>query len=274
MDHYELNVEERIILKIRDRAGKSLPNAIVTVSQGQEILCQGKTFADGSFYFFPSEYSRGAKKFLVTIEYNQQTRSLTLDRFGKRIVEVSLDQLRSQVRSVPLIMVFILDTTGSMGEEIQRLKTTIELVHLNLTALSSQPGVSFGLILYKDEGDEYVTRVVSLTEDLNRFQPELDTVEASGGGDTPEYLQAALKTAMTAIDWNKSGIRLSFIITDAQPYLDYGQAFTYLQAAQEARNRGVKVYSVGTGGLDLMGEYILRQISQYTGAKYIFLTYG
>ena len=32
--------------------------------------------------------------------------------------------------------------------------------------------------------------------------------------------------------------------------------------------------TVGTGGLDLMGEYILRQISQYTYGRYIFLTYG
>jgi len=31
---------------------------------------------------------------------------------------------------------------------------------------------------------------------------------------------------------------------------------------------------VGTGGLDLLGEVVLRQIAQYTSAKYIFLTYG
>ncbi|MBN1893139.1 hypothetical protein JW906_01540, partial [bacterium] len=29
-----------------------------------------------------------------------------------------------------------------------------------------------------------------------------------------------------------------------------------------------------TGGLDIAGEYVLRQVSQYTQAKYIFLTYG
>ena len=79
---------------------------------------------------------------------------------------------------------------------------------------------------------------------------------------------------MTNLDWNRNGIRLSFIITDAPPHLDYKQEYNYIQASKAARREGIKIYSVGTGGLDLMGEYILRQISQYTGAKYIFLTYG
>ncbi|MCK4515667.1 MAG: hypothetical protein KAU31_10440, partial [Spirochaetaceae bacterium] len=30
----------------------------------------------------------------------------------------------------------------------------------------------------------------------------------------------------------------------------------------------------GTGGMDIQGEYPLRQLSHYTGARYIFLTYG
>jgi hypothetical protein len=42
----------------------------------------------------------------------------------------------------------------------------------------------------------------------------------------------------------------------------------------DARANGIKIFSVGTGGLDLAGEYVLRQISQFTAAKYIFLTYG
>ncbi len=181
---------------------------------------------------------------------------------------------RSEQKSIPLDIVFILDTTGSMGEEINRLKATIEIIKLNLTSLSSRPKVRFGMVLYKDIGDEYRTQVIPLTGSLPDFQKDLDLVEASGGGDTPEDLQAALQAAMTHLDWNRNGIRLSFIITDAPPHLDYEQEYTYIEASKAARREGIKIYSVGTGGLDLMGEYILRQISQYTGAKYIFLTYG
>ena len=79
---------------------------------------------------------------------------------------------------------------------------------------------------------------------------------------------------MNAMDWNQGGVRVGFIITDAEAHLDYGRQYTYIDAANDARARGIKLFSIGTGGLGLEGEYQLRQISQLTDAKYIFLTYG
>ena len=230
------------------------------------------TYADGSFLLFPAAYG-DEQNYSVEILYNQQIRRIPLDRYGRREIEIAFNMPRAPLSRVPLDLLFILDTTGSMGEEIQRLKTTIELINLNLSSLSTRPRVRFGMVLYKDRGDEYVTRVVPFTEDLQAFQSALEQVEASGGGDTPEDLQAALQAAME-MSWDRRGVRLGFIVTDAPPHLDYGQSYTYARAVEEAKERGIKVFSVGTGGLDLLGEVVLRQIAQYTSAKYIFLTYG
>ena len=161
-----------------------------------------------------------------------------------------------------------------MGEEIDRLRRTIELIHLNLTGLDLPTFVRFGMVLYKDIGDEYHTSTVGLTSDLRLFQSELDLVFASGGGDTPEDLQAALYEVVHSIDWNTDGIRLGFIITDAPPHLDYGQEYDYTDAVRDARREAIKLFTVGTGGLHIDGEYVLRQIAQFTGAAYVFLTYG
>jgi hypothetical protein len=266
-------VEERIVVRVGDRDGRCLPSASIVVrDEAGRLLCQGSTYADGSFLFFPAEYGAGTR-YELTIGYNQAERRVWLDRQGPREVPVAFDAPRGSFQAVPLDLLFILDTTGSMGEEIQRLKRTIEIINLNLASLSSKPRVRFGLVLYRDRGDEYVTRVVPFTDNLRSYQDSLDRVEAGGGGDTPEDLQAALEAAM-GMDWNRSGIRLGFVITDAPPHLDYGQSYTYVQAVHKAREKGIKVFSVGTGGLDLQGEIVLRQISQYTSAKYIFLTYG
>jgi Mg-chelatase subunit ChlD len=271
--HYVIPVQERVVFRVRDGRGRSVPNASVTVADESGLqLTSGLTYADGSFQFFPAEFGQG-ERYRLRVAYNQQTRELQFERGGRRELDITMPTPRGELARVPLDILFVLDTTGSMGEEIQRLKTTIEIINLNLSSLSSRPRVRFGMVLYRDRRDEYVTRVVPFTENLQSFQEALDAVSAAGGGDTPEDLQSALQQAVK-LEWNRDGVRLAFIITDAPPHLDYGQSFTYVDAAKAAKADGIKIFSVGTGGLDLSGEYVLRQISQYTSAKYIFLTYG
>ena len=266
-------IKERIMLKVQDSEGKSIPNAEIEVyGPNRSFLGMGTTYSDGSFLLFPAEYG-DHQGYTIEVTYNQQRKSVSLDRFGRREIPIAFGAPRAEMSRIPLDLLFILDTTGSMGEEIQRLKTTIELIKLNLASLSTKPRVRFGMVLYKDRGDEYVTEVVPFTENLQEFQSSLDAVEASGGGDTPEDLQSALEQAMR-LSWSRGGVRLGFIITDAPPHLDYGQRYTYAQAVKEAKEKGIKIFSVGTGGLDLLGEVVLRQIAQYTSAKYIFLSYG
>ena len=268
-------VQERIILKITDQSGKPVPNAAVTVTGGGKPLAEGATYADGTFLFFPSEHEAGLSGYTALVSAEKTKKEVVIERGGRRQVDVELQMQRPSYANVPLDILFVLDTTGSMGEEIDRLKATIDIINLNLGSLSSKPAVRFGLVLYRDREDEYVTGVVPLTADLAKFQRELAKAEADGGGDDPEDLQAALADAMKKISWDPRGIRLAFIITDAAPHLDYAdQAYTYVDASRDARRKGIKVFSVGTGGLELDGELVLRQISQYTYARYIFLTYG
>jgi len=275
VNHYPLPVQERIRLTLKDRSGRSLAGARVVIT-APGFREEGLTMPDGTFLFFPA--SGGPDRFDLTIDpgkaYGGAVKNLTLDRQGEREQDIIFDFDRILPDPIPLDLVFVMDTTGSMGDEIQRLKSTITLIHLNLTALSPRARVRFGMVLYKDVGDDYRTEIIPLTDNLDRFQRELNRVEASGGGDTPEDLQAALDDLLHRMDWNSDGIRLAYTITDAPPHLDYGQEFTYAEAAREAKSRGIKLFGIGTGGLDLQGEVVLRQMAQYTSGRYIFLTYG
>jgi uncharacterized protein YegL len=272
--HYPINISERIMLRFRDAGNKPLPNASISISSDGGLLVSGKSYADGTFMFFPSEYGTEQTTYEARITSGQSEKSLTIDRSGKREIIVKIDTQRTVMKNIPLDILFIMDTTGSMGEEIQRLKKTIEIINMNIASISTKPKVRFGMVLYKDRGDEYVTSTIPLTGDLDKFQEELDKVQASGGGDYPEDLQSALKDSIQKIKWDPNGIRMAFIITDASPHLDYGQTYTYVNAVKDAQKNAIKFFSVGTGGLNIDGEYVLRQISQYTYAKYIFLTYG
>jgi hypothetical protein len=47
----------------------------------------------------------------------------------------------------------------------------------------------------------------------------------------------------------------------------------YDQTMLAALGKGIKVFSVAASGQDTTGEIVQRQIAQYTGGRFIFLTY-
>jgi Mg-chelatase subunit ChlD len=278
VNHHPYDISERLTFRIVDNAGKPIANAELSVGAGNEVLAKGLSHPDGTFRLYPAALGTAATSFSVSARVRDvrgvRTAEARVDRNGPRLTELKLDAPRFLPDPVPLDVLFIMDTTGSMGEEIERLRATIEIIYANLAALKPRPLVRFGMVLYRDQGDMYVTSLVPFTDDLDAFQHQLDQVRAGGGGDTPEDLESALDEAMNAMDWNSGGVRVGFIITDAEAHLDYGRQYTYIDAANDARARGIKLFSIGTGGLGIEGEYQLRQIAQLTDAKYIFLTYG
>lgn len=273
-NHYPIDIGERICFKLTDKNGKSLPNADIEVYADKQVIASGKTYADGSFFFFPSMYKNKAAGYTVKYSYNKHDGQKKISRQGRRSYDISMQLDRGKFSEAAVDILFILDTTGSMSEEINKLKRTLEIIHLNLTAVDPAVEVRFGMVLYRDRGDDYDTLTIPLTSDVDSFLTELNKVRADGGGDGPEDLQAALDASIHSISWNPVAIHLGFIITDAPPHLDYQQVYNYIEAARDAKAQGIKLFSVGTGGLDISGEYVLRQISQLTYAKYIFLTYG
>ncbi|NQV41570.1 MAG: carboxypeptidase-like regulatory domain-containing protein [Candidatus Marinimicrobia bacterium] len=276
VNSYTYDISERIHLLLEDKDGKSLPNVEIKIFDRKKsrLLDEGKTYADGSYFFYPSEVAAKDKTFYVGYTVDNFYQEVVVKRNGPRMITLQADKSRYLQPRTPVDIVFILDTTGSMGEEIKRLIATIDMIHMNLSALSNQTLIRFGMVLYRDKDDKYRTQVVPLTADIDVFREALEEVRAGGGGDTPEDMQAALHKAMRNVEWNEDGLRLGFVITDASAHLDYGQRYTYISAALEAKKKGIKLFTVGTGGLGLRGEYVLRQISQLTYAKYLFLTYG
>lgn len=274
VEHYAYDISERITIRVLDAAGKPVANARVTIQADGKKLADGTTYSDGGYRFYPAAFQTQAASFEFRAESGRLSARLSARRDGPRLVELKLQGPRLVPEPLPLDVLFVMDTTGSMGEEIQRLKSTIEIIYANLAGLRPRPLVRFGLVLYKDRGDEYITEVTPFTSDLDSFQASLDPVTAGGGGDGPEDLESALDDAVNAMDWNENGLRLAFVVTDAEAHLDYNREYTYISAANDARARAIKLYTIGTGGLPIEGEYLLRQVSQLTDARYIFLTYG
>ena len=145
--------------------------------------------------------------------------------------------------------VFVLDTTGSMGGLIQAAKDKIWSIASTLAAAQPAPIVRMGLVAYRDRGDDYVTRVVDLSPNLDSLQTELYKLEAQGGGDGPESVNQALSDAVQRIGWSRdpATYRVIFLVGDAPPHMDYQNDVPYAKTLDEARRLGIRVNAIQCG---------------------------
>jgi len=167
----------------------------------------------------------------------------------------------------------IIDTTGSMGDEIAQIQQTIVSIAERIDQIQPRPELRFGLVSYRDRGDDYVTRVDDFTADVAAFQQRLLATRADGGGDEPESLNEGLHAAIQRVGWADDAVRLTFLVADAPPHLDYQQDYHYIQEARAAVAGGIKIYSIAASNSGPQAEYIFRQLAQQTLGRFIFLTY-
>lgn len=123
-------------------------------------------------------------------------------------------------------LVFVLDTTGSMGGLLEGAKTKIwSIVNEIMQARSSQNmQVKVGLVAYRDRGDDYVTKVTPLSSNLDEVYSQLMSFRAEGGGDTPEDVRTAMLHALEKVGWSQPGkhsSQIMFLVGDAPPHDDY-----------------------------------------------------
>ena len=170
-----------------------------------------------------------------------------------------------------LDVALVIDTTGSMGDEILYLQS--EFLALSQSIGEQYPNAKqrWALIAYRDQGDSYVTRVFDFEQDAESFRTKLSGLSAGGGGDFPEAPDAAL-AAMAQLTWRDDAktAHLAFWVADA-PHHD-SNASVMLEAIRAAHTTGVHVYPVASSGIDELTELTMRSASQLTGGRYLFLT--
>lgn len=150
------------------------------------------------------------------------------------------------LRRSGLDVVFVFDSTGSMGASIAATKEHIRAMLEVLRALV--PDARFGLVTYRDASrrEDYVVRQIALGQDFFAAVNFMQSVAADGGGDTPEAVLAGLRAAF-AQQFRTGAQRVVVLAGDAPPHgheedalLDEVRAF--------ARRGSSCVHALVTGG--------------------------
>lgn len=168
-----------------------------------------------------------------------------------------------------LEMVFVLDTTGSMGGLLEGAKQRIWGIVNDVMQKQSHPRVRVGLVAYRDKDDDYVTKVLPLTEDLDKVYTTLMDYEAAGGGDLPEDVRRALADGVKNAGWSqpRQGIaQIIFLIGDAPPQ-SYQNEPDVLATTSQAVKKNMIVNTIQCGD-SADTKTVWQQIAQYGEGKY------
>ena len=265
-------VNNRTTLTLAQQDNLPVHDAPVTISVDGQQIFHGRTYADGTLMFFPKERPEDGFDVEVATTPPHLFKSLELPEDMQNIFVLGNQPGRPEKQ--PLDVLFLIDSTGSMADEIHRIKATLLSIAESISTLPSQPDLRFAMVAYRDRGDDYVTRTFAFESDPEEFLRTIQHLQAQADGDYPESLNEALHAAVNDVKWRETNtVRLMFLIADAPPHLDYQQDHSYAKDMVTAREKGIKVHAVATSGLDPQGEYIFRQIAQNTRGRFVFLLY-
>jgi hypothetical protein len=168
---------------------------------------------------------------------------------------------------------FLIDATGSMGDEINFIKRDLNKVMYESQNLFKEVNINYASVFYRDKTEDYMTKHQDFTNVLSEALVFIDEQFAKGGGDMPEALDAGLEVAINELSWSEnSRTKLLFVILDAPAHSDKETLKNLEKLARQASKKGIKIVPITGSGINKSGEYLMRSLALCTNGTYLFLT--
>lgn len=145
----------------------------------------------------------------------------------------------------PVDIVFVVDTTGSMQDDIDAVKAKLSALVDGLA--KTNPDYQCGVVGYKDLKDDYLTKnFQALTHDKAAIQSGISALRAGGGGDWREHVYAGLDTGLREFQWRAGAEHRIILIGDAPPHESYkSDNRNYQSIVSLAKEKAVKINAIG-----------------------------
>jgi hypothetical protein len=166
---------------------------------------------------------------------------------------------------------FVVDATGSMGDEINYLKEELMDVMMQFQQSAPCSPIRLSSVFYKDYGDDYVTRKMPFVNRIDDVVSFVSEQYAGGGGDFPEAVQTGLDVAVNELDWNEKALtKIIFLILDAPPHDHNAKDIQVL--LKKASAKGIKIIPITASGINQSTEFCMKYLAAGTGGDYIYIT--
>ena len=190
-----------------------------------------------------------ANAFSDIAEFNGGT--LCYSRGPDTLVDDIMDSLARISPKQKVDVIFAIDTTGSMKDDVQKLRE--DWIPRLIASLKDYGNLRIGLLLYRDYGDtyrlmglpvkrfEFTDKIEVFTKNLNNF-----VIYGNEGGDIPEAVYEALYASLAFYKWRIDATRKIILIGDAEPHPSPRGTGKYTKelVAQTAKAKGVVIDAI------------------------------
>ena len=266
-DTFGFSAINRYVVTVVDNEDKPVKNAKVTLLSGGAELFTTFTTNKGIAYLYYNWHKSSSDEKPDKIRVQSKDTVITENIADKKDITIKGDFEKTPLTNLDIM--FMIDTTGSMSDELSYLKYQTNAMLQSLpTQLNTQISVNF----YRDEGDDYVVKSNPFTSSLTEVSSYFNQTDATGGGDTPEAIDMALKNAVVDHEWRDDSVKIMFLVLDAPAHDDrqtISHLYSYISIAAE---RGIRIVPVMASGADEVCEVMCRQFALITGGQFVFLT--
>jgi hypothetical protein len=120
------------------------------------------------------------------------------------------------LRKVGLDVALVIDTTDSMQFVIDDVKAQMSQLVAGIQRMV--PTSRVGVVVYRDKGDDYITKWTDLSFHTKKLQNFLANIDAAGGGDWEEAVKEALETAVNDLKWRKRSKKIIILVGGSPPH--------------------------------------------------------
>ena len=270
-DDWQMYTNHRIAVAITAK-NKPAANATVTLFRNDTPIWTAKTDNLGRAELWVGAFQKEKElnPTLLRLKVNEQWVS-TAAISETQVNRIALDETLPSPTNLVQIA-FMVDATGSMGDELEFLKMDLKKVINEVQKTNTQLKISTATVFYRDEGDEYVVKHSPFTEDINQTTEFISQQRADGGGDFPEAVDKAL-VQLNQLQWQpEARTRIAFLVLDAPPHNKPAVISSIQYSVKTAAASGIKLIPVVASGIDKTTEFLMRFIAMYTNGTYVFIT--
>jgi hypothetical protein len=261
-----------ITVNVKDLNNDALPFAkIICMGQKNDTLWISRSDINGQAYVWPGAFqNQNYEQLKLIISHNQTTKTIFINPQKKNHL-VNLDVKKPKITQIELG--FVMDATGSMGDEINYLKNELTDVISRIQKPMPCLIIKTGAVFYKDHSDEYVSRCIPLSENTASTITFISEHFGGGGGDYPEAVDVAMEKSINELNWSENNsTKLMFLLLDAPPHEDSISLMKMRKYSKLASEKGIQIIPIAASGINQKTEFLMKSMAIVTNGEYIYIT--